>query len=171
MAVSRATKVEQLEELRQRLQDSASFVMIDYIGITVKDDTVFRKAFRTKGVEYRVYKNRLLKIALAEAGLTGFDKFLEGTTAVAFSKDPTAAASAVAEGAKTIKQIKIKCGCLDGSILDEEGVKALADMPSKEVLLSMLLSAMQGPVRGLAISLNATIAGLARALQAVADKK
>ncbi|MDR1905505.1 MAG: 50S ribosomal protein L10 [Clostridiales bacterium] len=171
MAVSKASKSEQLDEIRQRLNESSSFVLIDYVGITVKDDTAFRKSFREKGVEYKVYKNRLLKIAFNEAGLNQFDKFLEGTTAAAFGKDPTAAASAVVAGAKDLPKVKIKCGCLDGAFLDDAGVKDLAAMPSKEILLSMLLGVMQAPVRGLAVGLNATIAGLARALQAVADQK
>ncbi|MDR3262920.1 MAG: 50S ribosomal protein L10 [Clostridiales bacterium] len=170
MALSKAGKTEQLDEIRQRLSEASSFVLLNYIGITVKDDTVFRKAFREKGVEYKVYKNRLLKIVLNEAGYTDFDKYLEGTTAVAFSKDPVSAAAAVTEGAKTIPQIKIKCGFLEGAFLDANSVKDLAAMPSKEILLATLLGVMQAPIRGLAISLNATIAGLARALQAVADK-
>ncbi|MDR2047582.1 MAG: 50S ribosomal protein L10 [Clostridiales bacterium] len=171
MAVSKASKSEQLDEIRQRLKESASFVLIDYVGITVKDDTAFRRNFREKGVEYKVYKNRLLKIALKEAGVTGFDGFLEGTTAAAFSKEPAAAAAAIIGGSKDIPKIKIKCGYIDGAFLDEDGVKSLAAMPSKETLLAMLLGVMQAPVRGLAVSLNAVIAGLARALQGVADKK
>ncbi|MDR1940559.1 MAG: 50S ribosomal protein L10 [Clostridiales bacterium] len=171
MAVSKATKTQQLEEIRERLKQSSAFVLIDYVGINVEDDTGFRKAFREKGVHYRVYKNRLLKIALNEIGVTEFDKFLEGTTSVAFSKDPTGAAAAVVSGSKNIPKIKIKCGSLDGVFIDESGVKQLASMPSKEVLLSMLLGVMQAPVRGLAVGLNATIAGLARALQSVADQK
>ncbi|MDR3294164.1 MAG: 50S ribosomal protein L10 [Clostridiales bacterium] len=171
MAVSRASKTEQLDELRERIKGSSSFVILDYVGITVKDDTAFRKAFREKNVEYRVYKNRLIKIALSEAGITGFDKYLNGTTAVAFSKDPVGAAAAVISGAKDLPKVKIKCGSLDGSFLDANEVKDLAALPSKEVLLSMLLGVMQGPIRGLAVSLNATIAGLARALQSVADQK
>jgi large subunit ribosomal protein L10 len=171
MAVSKAIKSEQLDEIRQKLEESASFVLIDYVGIDAAQATAFRKNFREKGVHYKVYKNRILKIALNEKGITDFDKFLEGTTAVAFSKDPTGAAAAVIDGSKDIPKIKIKCGSLDGAFVDEEGVKALASMPSKETLLAMLLGVMQGPVRGLAVSLNATIAGLARALQAVADNK
>jgi large subunit ribosomal protein L10 len=171
MAVSKATKTIQLDEIRQQLSQASSFVLIDYVGITVKDDTAFRKAFREKGVHYKVYKNRLLKLALNQAGYTEYDGFLEGTTAAAFSKDPTGAAAAVISGSKGIPQIKIKCGYLDGAFIDADGVKQLAEMPSKEVMLSILLGVMQAPIRGLAVGLNETIAGFARALQAVADKR
>ena len=99
---------------------------------------------------------------------------LEGTTSLAVSAtDPVAPARVVSEFSKKMNGEKfiVKAGFVDGKVISVDEVKALADLPSKEVLLSMLLSAMQGPVRGLAVSLDATISGLARALQAVADQK
>ena len=170
MATSRESKAQQLEEIRTRLKESSSFILLDYIGITVADDTVLRKTFRAKGVHYKVYKNRLLKLALNEIGLTDYDKFLEGTTAVAFGSDPAFTAAAVLDSMKSAQKLKIKCGSVENEFIDANGVRTLAALPSKEVLLAMLLGVMQAPVRGLAVGLNATIAGLARALQAVADK-
>ena len=107
-------------------------------------------------------------------GLDELEPVLNGTTSLAVcANDPVAPAKVVAEFAKKMNGQKfvIKAGFVDGKVIDVAGVNALAELPSKEVLLSMLLSAMQGPVRGLAVSLDATISGLARALQAVADQK
>lgn len=160
-------------ELTEKLQNSAGGVLVDYRGITVAEDTALRAEMRKNGVDYAVVKNTLTRFAVKNAGLDELESVLEGTTSLAVSTDPVAAAKVVAEFSKKMNGQKflIKAGFVDGKVIDVEGVKALAELPSKEVLLSMLLSAMQGPVRGLAVSLDATISGLARALQAVADQK
>ena len=160
-------------ELTEKLQNSAGGVLVDYRGITVAEDTALRAEMRKNGVDYAVVKNTLTRFAVKNAGLDELESVLEGTTSLAVSTDPVAAAKVVAEFSKKMNGQKflIKAGFVDGKVIDVEGVKALAELPSKEVLLSMLLSVMQGPVRGLAVSLDATISGLARALQAVADQK
>lgn len=160
-------------ELTEKLQNSAGGVLVDYRGVTVAEDTALRAEMRKNGVDYAVVKNTLTRFAVKNVGLDKLESVLEGTTSLAISADPVAAAKVVAEFSKKMNGQKflIKAGFVDGKVIDVEGVKALAELPSKEVLLSMLLSAMQGPVRGLAVSLDATISGLARALQAVADQK
>ena len=160
-------------ELTEKLKNSAGGVLVDYRGITVAEDTALRAEMRKNGVDYAVVKNTLTRFAVKNVGLDELEPVLEGTTSLAISSDPVASAKVVAEFAKKMNGQKfiIKAGFVDGKVIDVEGVKALAELPSKEVLLSMLLSAMQGPVRGLAVSLDATISGLARALQAVADQK
>ncbi|MCI8477710.1 MAG: 50S ribosomal protein L10 [Oscillospiraceae bacterium] len=160
--------------LTEKLQNAAGGVLVDYKGITVAEDTALRTEMRKNGVDYAVVKNTLTRFAVKEAGLEELSSVLEGTTSLAVSADdPTAPARVVAEFAKKMngEKFTIKAGFVDGKAIGVEEVKALAALPSKEVLLSMLLSAMQGPVRGLAVSLDATISGLARALQAVADQK
>ena len=135
------------------------------------EDTALRAEMRKNGVDYAVVKNTLTRFAVKNAGLEELSSVLEGTTSLAVSAtDPVAPAKVVSEFAKKMNGAKfsVKAGFVDGTVISVDEVKALA---SKEVLLSMLLSAMQGPVRGLAVSLDATISGLARALQAVADQK
>ena len=162
-------------ELTEKFQKAAAGVIVDYKGITVAEDTELRAKMRENGVDYFVMKNTLARFAAKNAGLDDLCDVLVGTTSIAVCEgDPVAAAKVVAEFSKKLadqKKFTIKAGFVDGKVIGVDEVKALADLPSKEVLLSMLLSAMQGPVRGLAVSLDATISGLARALQAVADQK
>ena len=161
-------------ELTEKLQNAASGVLVDYKGITVAEDTALRAEMRKNGVEYAVVKNTLTRFAVKNAGLEELSSVLEGTTSLAVSAtDPAAPAKVVCDFAKKMNGAKftVKAGFVDGKVIGVDEIKALAELPSKEVLLSMLLSAMQGPVRGLAVSLDATISGLARALQAVADQK
>ncbi len=161
-------------DLTEKLKNSASGILVDYKGITVAQDTALRAEMRKNNVEYAVVKNTLLRFAAKNAGLDALSGVLEGTTSLAIShEDPVAAAKVVSDFAKKMNgQIfTVKAGYVDGKVISVDEVKALADLPSKEVLLSMLLSAMQGPVRGLAIALDANISGLARVLQSVADQK
>ena len=155
-------------ELTEKLQGAAGGVLVDYKGITVAEDTALRAEMRKNGVDYAVVKNTLTRFAVKNAGLDELEPVLNGTTSLAVcANDPVAEFAKKMNGQKFV----IKAGFVDGKVIDVAGVNALAELPSKEVLLSMLLSAMQGPVRGLAVSLDATISGLARALQAVADQK
>ena len=161
-------------ELTEKLQNAAAGVLVDYKGITVAEDTALRAEMRKNGVEYAVVKNTLTRFAVKNAGLEELSSVLEGTTSLAVSAtDPAAPAKVVCDFAKKMNGAKftVKAGFVDGKVISVDEIMALAELPSKEVLLSMLLSAMQGPVRGLAVSLDATISGLARALQAVADQK
>ena len=161
-------------ELTEKIQNAAAGVLVDYKGITVAEDTALRAEMRKNGVDYAVVKNTLTRFAVKNAGLEELSSVLEGTTSLAISaEDPVAPARIINDFAKKMngEKFTIKAGFVDGKVIGVDEVKALADLPSKEVLLSMLLSAMQGPVRGLAVSLDATISGLARALQAVADQK
>ena len=161
-------------DLTEKIQGAAGGVLVDYKGITVAEDTALRAETRKNGVDYAVVKNTLTRFAVKNAGLEELSSVLEGTTSLAVSAtDPVAPARVVSEFSKKMNGEKfiVKAGFVDGKVISVDEVKALADLPSKEVLLSMLLSAMQGPVRGLAVSLDATISGLARALQAVADQK
>lgn len=161
-------------ELTEKLQNAASGVLVDYKGITVAEDTALRNELRKNNVEYAVVKNTLTRFAAQNAGLGDLSDSLNGTTSLAIShEDPIAPMRVINKFAKQFNGAKftIKAGFVDGKVISVDEIKALAELPSKEVLLSMLLSAMQGPVRGLAVSLDATISGLARALQAVADQK
>jgi len=161
-------------DLTEKIQGAVGGVLVDYKGITVAEDTALRAEMRKNGVDYAVVKNTLTRFAVKNAGLEELSSVLEGTTSLAVSAtDPVAPARVVSEFSKKMNGEKfiVKAGFVDGKVISVDEVKALADLPSKEVLLSMLLSAMQGPVRGLAVSLDATISGLARALQAVADQK
>ncbi|MFA6866721.1 MAG: 50S ribosomal protein L10 [Clostridia bacterium] len=161
MSTLRDAKVGKVIEIKEKLNGVMSFILIDYKGITVAEDTELRKEYRQENVLYHVYKNRLLKIALNELGYNQFDDALNGTTAIAIGTGDIAAPARIAVAkAKKFKKLKLKCGFVDGSYLDEEGVKVLATLPSKEVLISQLLGMLQAP-----------IASYARVLNSIAEKK
>ena len=154
-------KKRQVEEIKKMVSEASSFVLIDYCGISVAQDTELRNEFRKNDVKYAVIKTRLLKIALNELGYTQFDEALNGPTAVAFGGENLAAPAKIAnDKAAAFKKMKIKCGMVDGIFLDEAGVKRLATLPSREGLIAMLLGMLQAPV-----------AAFARAIDAIAKKK
>lgn len=160
--------------LTEKLQNSTAGVLVDYKGVTVAEDTALRNEMRKNGVDYAVVKNTLTRFAVKNVGLDGLVAVLDGTTALAVSaQDPVAAAKVVAAFSKKMNGQKfiIKAGFVDGKVITSDNVKALAELPSKEVLVATVLATMMAPISGLANVLNANITGLARALQAIADQK
>ncbi len=153
-------KVQAVAELAERIKRAQSIVLVDYQGINVKDETKLRKSLRESGGEYLVAKNRLFKIALKEAGVEdSFDDILEGTTAFAFGYDdvvaPAKVMNEVSKANAKAKIFNIKGGYLTGKRVSDAEVVALASLPSREQLLSMVLNGMLGPVRKLAYGLVA----------------
>lgn len=161
-----------VEEITNKIRNCSSLVIVDYKGLTVAEDTELRANLRNAGVEYRVLKNRLVKIAMNNLGYTQFDADLNGTTAVAFgSNDPVAPAKILLEGSKKYGKIKVKSGMVEGQPIDSAGVVALAELPPKEIMVAKVLGMLQAPITGFVRVLNGTIAGLAIALKAIADKQ
>ncbi len=156
MSANLTAKKEIVEEIKSRLTNAKSVVFVEYKGINVEQDTALRKAFRESGVEYKVYKNRLLVKALEELGIKDYDaKLLEGTTSVAFAQDEVAAASVLMKKSKEFDNIlKPKFGILEGQIIDVDKVVALSKIPSKDVLIAMLMGMLKAPVSALARALN-----------------
>lgn len=141
-------------EIKEQIKAAKSFVVVNYKGLTVEQDTELRRSFREAGVKYRVLKNTLVRIALNELGYKEFDAALNGPSAFAFGiTDALAPYKIAAEAAEKYK-IEIKCGMWEEKYVDVTTVKALATIPSKPVLLSMFLSVLQAPIRGLAVSLG-----------------
>ena len=154
-------KKQVVAELTEKLKNAKAGIVVEYKGITVAQDTALRKSFREAGVEYSVVKNTLLRFAAKEAGLEGITGALEGTTALAVSNDElTAPAKIFCDFAKGKEGIRAKAGFVEGDVLDQAGVEALAKIPSKEILVATVLG-----------TLNAPIAALARALNAIAEQK
>lgn len=147
--------------LTEKFQNAAAGVIVDYRGITVAEDTELRAKMRENGVEYFVVKNTLARFAAKNAGLDELCDVLEGTTSIAICEgDPVAAAKVVAEFSKKLaaqEKFVIKSGFVDGKVISVDEVKALADLPSREVLVATVL--------------DANISGLARVMQAIADQK
>lgn len=153
-------KKQQVADLKERLDASIAGVVVDYKGISVEDDTKLRKELREAGVEYTVVKNTLLGRAIEGTSLADMSSVLEGTTAIATSKDDyIAAAKILNKYAEKSDSFSIKSGYLDGEVISLEKINSLAKLPSREVLLATVLNAF-----------NAPIAAFARAVQAIVDK-
>lgn len=154
-------KKQVVAELTEKLKNAKAGIVVEYKGITVAQDTALRKSFREAGVEYAVVKNTLLRFAAKEAGLEGITGALEGTTALAVSNDELIAPAKIfCDFAKGKEGIRAKAGFVEGDILDQAGVEALAKIPSKEILIATVLG-----------TFNAPIAALARAINAIAEQK
>ena len=171
MSAALEEKKQLVEELKTKINDAASVILVDYKGLTVAQDTELRKALREANVEYRVLKNRLMQKAFNELGYSDYDEALNGPTAVAFANgDPVAPAKILLESVDKYKKMTIKCGMVEGSYIDLNGVKELATLPPKEVLVAKLLGTLEAPISGLARVLSETISGLARVLNQIAEK-
>jgi large subunit ribosomal protein L10 len=145
-----------VEEVTEKLKNSASTIITDYRGLSVAEVTELRKQLREAGVEFKVLKNTLVRRATAQAEMTELDEHLVGPTAVAFSaEDPVAAAKVLSKFAKSNENLKLKVGVVEGKIISVDEIKALADLPSREGLLSMLLSVLQAPIRNFALAVKA----------------
>lgn len=150
-------KKQEVEELAAKLKASAAGVLVDYKGINVANDTKLRKELREAGVAYSVVKNTLLGFAAKQVGYDALESVLEGTTAIAISEtDQIVAAKILTKYAEDSKgKFVVKAGFVDGGVISAEKVAELGKLPNRDGLLSMLCSALQGNIRGLAVAINA----------------
>lgn len=147
--------------ITEKLRDSKTTIFVDYRGLDVAEVTELRKQLREAGVEFKVYKNTMLRRAAAELELTDLHEHLVGPTAVAFgTEDVVAPAKVLNNFAKEHEALEFKVGVMEGNVVSVDEIKALAELPSREGLLSMLLSVLQAPMRNFAL-----------ATKAVADQK
>ena len=149
-----------VEEIKGYVADAKSAILVDYRGLTVEQDTALRKQLREAGVVYKVYKNTMLNFAFEGTDYAQLAPHLEGPTAVAFGiEDATAPARILNNVAKTAPALEFKGGVVEGTYYDAEGVKLVANIPSREVLISKLLGSLQSP-----------ITNFARVLKQIAEK-
>ena len=149
-----------IDEIKEKLDGAQSAVVIDYMGITVAQADVMRKKLREANVDYTVYKNTLVKRAIEGTEFEGLAEVLDGPSALAISKDDaTAPARVLNEVIKDYKKMEFKAGVVEGTYYDEKGIKVIATIPSREVLLGRLLGSIQAPV-----------ANFARVIKQIAEK-
>ncbi|BAQ24399.1 50S ribosomal protein L10 [Streptococcus troglodytae] len=151
-----AKKAELVDAVAEKMKAAASIVVVDSRGLTVEQDTVLRRNLRESAVEFKVIKNSILRRAAEKAGLEGFDDIFTGPSAVAFSnEDVVAPAKIINDFAKDAETLEIKGGAIEGAVSTKEEIQALAALPNREGLLSMLLSVLQAPVRNVAYAVKA----------------
>ena len=144
-----------LEEISAQVEGAQCVLLVNYSGLTVAQDTQLRKELREAGVHYKVYKNTLVNRAIEGTEFESLKDVLEGPNAFAVStEDATAPARVLAEFAKKAPSLEIKAGVVEGTYYDAEGMKQIASVPSREVLLSKLLGSLQSPITNLARVLN-----------------
>jgi len=151
-------KKQVVESLAEKIKTAAAGVLVKYEGIKVSEDTELRTALRKAGVEYTVMKNTLTGRACDIAGYGDMKQYLSGMTAIAISQDdPLAPAKIMKEYADKINCFEIKAGFVDGGVLDQAGVEALAATPSKEVLIAKMMGSLMSSLYGFAYVLQAKI--------------
>jgi large subunit ribosomal protein L10 len=158
--------------LADKLLSACAGVLVSYKGINVEKDTALRKELREAGIDYTVVKNTLLRRAVAMASLNELSSVLEGTTALAVSReDCVLAAKILCKFAENNDFYKIKMGFVEGKVVSTNEVQNLAKLPSKEILVAQVLCGLNSPIIGLVSVLSGTMRGLVVALSAVAKKK
>ncbi|WP_070121460.1 50S ribosomal protein L10 [Bacillus marinisedimentorum] len=145
-----------VDEIADKLKASQSTVIVDYRGLDVAEVTELRKQLREAGVDFKVYKNTMTRRAVEKAELTDLNDVLTGPNAIAFGgEDVIAPAKIINNFAKDHEELEIKAGVLEGRVVSVDKVKELAELPSRDGLLSMLLSVLQAPVRNFALATKA----------------
>lgn len=144
-----------VDEISATIKDAQSVVVVDYRGLTVAQDTQLRKQLREANVSYKVYKNTLVSRAIKGTEFESLNEVLEGPNAFAVStEDATAPARILAEFAKKNPELEIRAGIVEGTYYDANAMKAIAAIPSRDVLISKLLGSLQSPITNLARVLN-----------------
>lgn len=168
--MNRAEKKQLVEDVNGFLKDSSTVIVAHYKGLSVADMTSLRGKARASGTGLKVAKNRLVKLALKDTEFEGIAEHLKGPTALAYSKDPVAAAKVLAEFAKDNEKLVVIGGAFGSLALDKKGVEALAKMPSLNELRGKIVGLLQAPAQRIATVLQAPPAQLARVISAHAKK-
>ncbi|GGF76754.1 50S ribosomal protein L10 [Terasakiella brassicae] len=160
--MNRTEKEELVAEMREVFANSSTIVVSHYSGLTVAQMEELRGKMREAGAGFKVTKNRLTRLALADSKFEGLSDLMTGPTAIAYSEDPVAAAKATMEFAKKNEKLIVLGGGMDENLLDQDGVKALASMPSLDELRGKLVGLLQAPAQKLAAVTQAPAGQLAR---------
>lgn len=150
-----------IDEIKSKLENAQSAVVIDYMGITVAEADDMRRKLRDENVDYTVYKNTLIKRAIEGTDFAGLADVLDGPSAVAISEsDATAPARVLNDIIKQYKKMEFKAGVVEGTFYDKAGIEQIAEIPSRDTLIAKFMGSVQSPV-----------SKLVRTFQAVADAK
>ena len=152
-------KSQVVSEIVEKLEKSSSAIVVDYKGLTVEEVTELRKKMREAGVDYKVYKNTLVRRAAQEVGITEFnDELLVGTNAIAFGyEDPIAPARVIKEFMEDHPKMKLKMGVVEGEFYNEAQIVEFANIPPREVLLAKLLGSLKAPMSNFVYLVDALI--------------
>lgn len=165
-------KQQVVSEIKEAIQNSKSVSIVEYRGLNVEQVSELRAKYRAEGVNYKVYKNTMVNIALKELGYEGYEQYLSGPNGFVFSNDDMVAGPRISVNfSKEHDKFVVKAGIIDGKVIDAEGVKALAKLPTREVLIAQVLGGLNAPISGFANVLQGTIRKLVYVLDAVKEKQ
>jgi large subunit ribosomal protein L10 len=148
------TKITVVNEVKEKLESSASSVVVEYRGLSVKEITELRRALLKDGIDFKVYKNSMVERAANDLGYSALTESLTGPNAFAFSKDAVAPARVLAKFAKKHEFLVLKGGVVEGKVVDVATIKVLASLPGREGMISMILGMLQSPVRKFAYAIS-----------------
>jgi len=172
MSEARAEKAAVVAEVRDKLAASKSVIVTEYRGLTVGALAKLRRTLRPLGAEYKVYKNTLIKIAARDGAMSAVDSMVTGPVAITFVQgEVSAVAKALRDFAKENDALKLKGGVVDGKAVDVKGLKALADLPSREVMLAKFAGLLKAPMANTAYMLSALPRKAAYGLKALVEQK
>ena len=170
--MARPEKVEKVTKLDEIFSKAQSVYLADFTGMNVELTNKLRTQFRDKNVEYKVVKNTLAKIAVADKGYKDLDEYFEGPTAIAFSfEDPVLPSKIITDFAKENEIPVLKASLVEGKAYDAEKTKEMAKIPSREVLLSKMVGGLKSPINGLVFTLNGVIRNLVYVINSVKEEK
>ena len=168
-------KIEEVKKIKSKLENAKSIVLVDYKWINVEEVDELRNRMRNSDVKYFVSKNTFIKIALNELGITDLDNYLVGSTAVAVAADEVSAARELANFKKEVTKDKeyptFKAGIVAGELMDVEQLIKLAELPTKDQLISMVLQGFNAPITGFVGTLQAIIKKFVYVVDAIAEKE
>jgi large subunit ribosomal protein L10 len=169
--VNKNDKQRVVEELHAAWSESTAGVVAQYRGLTVSEMGDLRRRLHDTDVSLQVVKNTLARRAAEGTDFKAATELFTGPVAIAYGKDPVGMAKAIADFAKEHKALEVKGGVLDGKVVDVSGIKALASLPSREVLIAKMLGSMQSPISGFVRTLAEVPASFVRTLAAIRDQK
>ncbi|MBS4021498.1 MAG: 50S ribosomal protein L10 [Dethiobacter sp.] len=172
MGTNRTVKEQIVSEVKEDLKQAKSVIITDYRGLNVAQMTSLRRSLHSEKIKYVVVKNTLAKLAARELGLEELDVYFEGPTAIAFGfEDPVTPAKVLSKYAKDFDKLEIKGGLLEGKLIGLASVKALADLPSREILLGRVVGAFAAPMTGFAGAMQGILRKFVYTLDAVREQK
>lgn len=166
-----AEKEQTVSDISEAIRGSKSIYLTDFTGMNVELVSRMRRKLRDAKVDYRVAKNTLTKLALHEHGVTGLDPYLEGPTGIAFGTDEVGAAKVLSEFAKEFEKPAVKAAFVAGHLYGPDGVKVLAQLPPREVLLGQFIGALRAPMQGVVGVLSGSLRQMVGVVDAIGKKK
>jgi large subunit ribosomal protein L10 len=169
--MAKQQKIDQVQAITLKLKEKKNIIFTNYSGIKVSSLTALRNKLRVKNIDYKVIKNNLLKRALKDNGYPEVDQYLKGPIGVVFAhSDLGEAAKILKDFKKEQEKFSFSLGIMENVVYNADQIKKIADIPSKEVLYSQIMSLINSSARNIAVAMNQTIASVARGVKAVAEK-